>query len=136
MPDETFRPRRELFVLLLISLAALIFGGLIVASGWNGLLSGEILVYPKNLPPYLATTSGPHASEFQFHVWLRLIGGSVCVVVGILVPIALAVAPPARRTQMLRVSSSVRSPTMPKGLVLLTFAALALFLLWSFFSVA
>src|SRR5262245_16842713 len=87
---------RVVFVLL----CAFGFGAYLSWNGWRGWVTGQILVRLKSGRDFVAYAAGPHASTFQTHVWLQIIGGAFLLVVCGGCIVASGLISPSRRDAM------------------------------------
>lgn len=93
--------RKRTIVRLALAFAAILAVGIFLSrSGWHGWASGQITVYRKLGPSFIAYAVGPHAVTFQFEVWLRIICGALFVLVGAGGPLGVVLASPSRREKV------------------------------------
>jgi hypothetical protein len=106
------RPNRgsviEGVIFVVLSCTAIFLGAAyLLVVGWEALSSGEISVFRKGHPSITLT---PSSSPWWFYgeVWIRLIAGGLLAAIAVALPLFLALLPPERRANRLRLASLVR----------------------------
>lgn len=86
-------------------LIRLILGGMLLGSigvamsvkGWNGFANGEINVYQKFGPSFVAYANGPHTAWFTYQVAIGIVGGGALSLLGFGVLAFMLFASPEKR---------------------------------------
>jgi hypothetical protein len=102
MGDDSKSYRNGLVRLILGGIVLGSFGAAFFISGWNGLSSGEITVYRKLAPSFVAYANGPHATQFIFEIAMRLVLGGAISLLGFGMLAIMLFASPEKRNRAVR----------------------------------